>query len=81
MSGICSAHLGHDATCLRCVASSPEEAKLATAFADGVIYGFDRGVQEERERVVAWLRTFNANAGGATAAAIEQGEHTKAPTT
>jgi len=45
MSGICSAHQGHDAICPQCAASSPEEAKAAIAWADA----YQKGLQVGRE--------------------------------
>ena len=54
MSGICSAHQGHDATCPQCAASSPEEAKAAVAWADAYQKGLQawkNDAEAERARV------------------------------
>jgi len=51
MSGICSAHYGHDPNCRICAASSPEEVLRAQAHAKS----FDAGAQRGAEAVAEWL--------------------------
>ena len=51
MSGFCSAHMGHDPSCPRCAASSPEEAKRSQEYADAFTAGAVRGA----EAVAEWL--------------------------
>ena len=52
MSGICSAHMGHDPTCHICATSSPDEAKRAQEYATA----FSRGVRRGAEAVAEWLQ-------------------------
>jgi len=51
MSGICSAHMGHDPNCKACAASSPEEAQRSQERADSFLHGVRRGA----EVVAEWL--------------------------
>jgi hypothetical protein len=51
MSGVCSAHIGHDPTCSACSVSSPEEAQRAQAHFDSFTAGVERGA----EAVDEWL--------------------------
>ena len=51
MSGICSAHQGHEPTCPRCAVSSPEEAKRSQEWADAFRHGVERGA----EAVAEWM--------------------------
>jgi hypothetical protein len=51
MSGICSAHMGHDSNCSQCASSSPEEAKQSQEYAEA----FGRGVERGIEAVAEWL--------------------------
>ena len=51
MSGICSAHMGHEPTCSTCSSSSPEEAKRSQDYAEAFAAGAVRGA----EAVAEWL--------------------------
>jgi hypothetical protein len=51
MSGICSAHMGHDPKCGNCAASTPEEARRAQEYHGAFVHGFERGA----EAVAEWL--------------------------
>ena len=51
MSGVCSAHQGHEPTCPRCACSTPEEARRSQEWAEA----FRHGVELGADAVADWL--------------------------
>ena len=51
MSGVCSAHIGHEPQCPACAASTPEQALASETYADG----YRHGVMSGADAVAEWL--------------------------